>query len=616
MKRARVPLLKAAGTMPRKREHGVALVTALLLLLLLTAMSLAMVLAFSSDMLTNGYYRNFRASFYAADSGLAIVRQDMKNQIQSKIDTSGGSLVQPLAASIVTDVVNALSPSWVSATDYKSITGGSASDSIPAKFRIDPGTLTLTVSCATVGATNTDCNAPIGTPTAYNYTFKYGMTSVGQAAGNQKNKIEETGLLMVNIPIGPVTPTTFAGYGLFIANSNVCDGSYFASGTLSGPVFINNGCLTFGPVKYEFKGDVGCAGPKAGFQYSSGRCNQSANSSDAYKGTTIAPKFDGRFDLGVKPVALPDNDYNQKIAVVNGKGGYLADGTVDPTTVDLSTLKTATNVSCGAASSCKADGVYMNYPSGNALSGGGIYVQGDATVTLSAPAGTSQQVYTIYQKSTGITTTITVNNGANTTVMSSMKGGKNVGYASLSGVPMNANTGQPATMLYVSGEISSLSGSKGVQDGTALTITAGKNIDVTGDVTYLHNPLDANGNVVNDKGQSLGLFTNTGNIQLDRNGAGNIEIDASLATISDSKTASGGLTSIGDTVNYLKIVGGRIHNSLYVSNVQSRDVIFDPRFKNNPPPWFPSTTNGAQGPPAGAPQLVFQRQHWVNKASY
>ena len=59
----------------RQGQHGVALITTMLLLLLLTAMSLTMVLSVSSDMLLTGYYGNYRGSFYAADSGLNIARQ-------------------------------------------------------------------------------------------------------------------------------------------------------------------------------------------------------------------------------------------------------------------------------------------------------------------------------------------------------------------------------------------------------------------------------------------------------------------------------------------------------------------------------------------------------------
>ena len=62
-------------------DRGVALVITLLLLLLMSALGLAAVLSSSSDLLINGYYSNYRGSFYAADSGLAIARQGMQNYI-------------------------------------------------------------------------------------------------------------------------------------------------------------------------------------------------------------------------------------------------------------------------------------------------------------------------------------------------------------------------------------------------------------------------------------------------------------------------------------------------------------------------------------------------------
>ena len=50
-----------------------ALITTLLLLMLLTGLTLTMAWSARSDMLINGYYRNFRGAFYAADSGLNVV---------------------------------------------------------------------------------------------------------------------------------------------------------------------------------------------------------------------------------------------------------------------------------------------------------------------------------------------------------------------------------------------------------------------------------------------------------------------------------------------------------------------------------------------------------------
>src|SRR5438046_4020147 len=70
---------------PTRRQQGVALITTMLLLLLLTAMSLTMVLSVSSDMLLTGYYGNYRGSFYAADSGINIARQQVVTSLNSSI---------------------------------------------------------------------------------------------------------------------------------------------------------------------------------------------------------------------------------------------------------------------------------------------------------------------------------------------------------------------------------------------------------------------------------------------------------------------------------------------------------------------------------------------------
>src|ERR1700694_948018 len=62
-------------------ERGVALVMTLLLLSMVMALSLGMVIAMSSQSLIGGYYRNFRGSFYAADSGLNIAVHQIENQL-------------------------------------------------------------------------------------------------------------------------------------------------------------------------------------------------------------------------------------------------------------------------------------------------------------------------------------------------------------------------------------------------------------------------------------------------------------------------------------------------------------------------------------------------------
>src|ERR1700739_3620396 len=82
----------------KQAQRGAALIIALLLLLLLTGMTVAMVLSTSSDMLINGYYRNCRGSFYAADSGLTIARQDLVNNLLGSVPSTFSSSTQPIPA--------------------------------------------------------------------------------------------------------------------------------------------------------------------------------------------------------------------------------------------------------------------------------------------------------------------------------------------------------------------------------------------------------------------------------------------------------------------------------------------------------------------------------------
>jgi len=129
--------------------------------------------------------------------------------------------------------------------------------------------------------------------------------------------------------------------------------------------------------------------------------------------------------------------------------------------------------------------------------------------------------------------------------------------------PATGAVTRDATMLYVNGNITSLSGPgqgvPAVQDGTALTITAAGNVTVTGDILYNKEPVTTTQNQIpgspadtlipgNNSGQVLGIFTGSGDIQL-KNGQsnGNLEIDASLATISNNGT--GGLINVSSQIN-------------------------------------------------------------------
>ena len=133
-----------------RRESGIALVTALVLLLLLSGLIVAMIYSLRGDLLVNGYYRNFRGSFYAADSGLNVVREDFNNQLtailNANVAASGGTLPQgtpPLspanggAAGVLQTITNTYTPSYTLAGNGAQGTSSStaASSSLRRWFR-------------------------------------------------------------------------------------------------------------------------------------------------------------------------------------------------------------------------------------------------------------------------------------------------------------------------------------------------------------------------------------------------------------------------------------------------------------------------------------------------
>src|SRR5262249_9810025 len=116
--------------------------------------------------------------------------------------------------------------------------------------------------------------------------------------------------------------------------------------------------------------------------------------------------------------------------------------------------------------------------------------------------------------------------------------------------------------------------------------------------------------------QALGIFTATGDIQMNNSQAnGNLEIDASLATLSAGGT--GGLTNIGAQIQTLTIVGGRIQNDIKNLNSVQRNGLFDKRFDHKfAPPWFPSTGIQKGNNAANLNPPVITRLQWINQNNY
>ena len=659
----------------RSKDSGIALVLTLLLVAFMSLLAFLMMISTSSDLMMNGYYRNYRGSFYAADSGLNIARQQLVNQITGQIPANFATppITNPVASA--TTALNYINTNYGS---FTSLNAGQAAQSWAGSFKITNVAFSLvgtpTVSqyctpsptCSAVpngyanSALCTAANAYINDVTACSYTYQYSVSATGAAWGSEQASISENGSVIINVAgIAATSTTSFAMYGCFLDQWPPCTLGWLVPGYMTGPMFTN-GSWQFGTGgSYIFTDPVGQANANASFWFG-GNCVQSPTSSYMSGNQLIKPTFEGSppFSLGQNPIPLPSNSYSQKWAAVDAIGA--GEGTANPTSAQMNAV--LKNVSGTAyPSTGTTSGVYMAYgmdannkpdmswtdTSGSTHYDGGLYVEGSASIGLST-SGTSAQVISITQGST--TTTVTIDPLATppanwncpagvtgTTIMSSGATTTNI-----CGVPMNhsVNPPQQGTMLYVNGTITGLSGpgegQGAVQNYNAMTIVANGQVNITGDIRYATEPVTTTQNQIvpgtspaccngspadtlipgSDTGQDIGIYTANGNINLQSPYAdSNLQVDGSLATLAQGSqycfTASG-------YINTFNNVGGEIQSGICAADMTTENTYFDRRYtakQNFAPPWFPSTTITATGPSQSTPTVTVQRVQWVNSTA-
>jgi Tfp pilus assembly protein PilX len=616
-----------------RNEKGITLVTTLLLLLLLIGMSLTMVLAVSSESLINGFYGRYRGSFYAADSGVAAGRQQLMNLLGANVTPGFNAAASPIAAPATAGANAATAMKGA----YSGYTNVNSSGSWQERFLVSQAYVATTPNtpaptCTVQGGTGGPCTAPTQTTanpiTAYVYTFPYTFTVVGQSQGSEVATITDSGTIIVTAPTSPPAYNqSFAAWGMFIGTYGLCSAD-LVPGTITGPVFTNGSWNFSNSGPYTFTDAVGQVGAQAGWDNNG--CTPSATPTNG-----ISPTFHGGFNISQNSIPLPPNSFNQEQAVLDGIG-IPSCPTCQPV-LSGSSLKNAAGTAY--PSSTPSSGVYLPFtstgsPAVKTFNGGGILVEGAANITLQPGTNGTAQIYTIVQGS--VTTTITIDPAAGSAGTTTMvtSGGTGAGTQVINGVPQQFSSAGvatcDATMLYVDGPINSLSGpgqgQAAIQNGTALTVVASgsNNITITGDILYKQEPVTMTGSVTtidqlipaNNTGQVLGIFTSNGNVQLQNSQSnGNLEIDASIATI--SQTGSGGIVNTGNSINTLTIVGGRIQNTIQNIGATTRNVLFDRRFLNGfAPPWFPSTTVTPKTGVGGAAVVTWKGTQWINQTNY
>lgn len=403
----------AGRSMPGRLENrGVALVITLLLLFLMSVLGLAAVLSTSSDLLINGYYANYRGSFYAADSGLTMVRQSMENYLTGLVPSAWNSAWTSCTGSSQPITSIAYSNPYSSTTYLTNGSSyGAAANSWAESFKASSPTLT---------AASNPCEYNAATETAapfYQYFYNYTITTIGMATGYEQASITETGTLILNISgAGGSTPTnvSFSAFGAFINSFPACDGP-LVYGTITGPVYANGNWNLGSGGSYTFTDPVNQTG--ADFSYWVGnKCTNSASVPFKSGGTTINPTFEAGYNLSQSAVTIPANDYSQRWAVLDGMGcGEPNNPSCNASAASKNSSTTSqppSNAQMAAALTNVAQtpypttgatsGVYLPYNPDTCTgsvctyssTGGGIYVEGggpsgSATTSLTLAAATS-----------------------------------------------------------------------------------------------------------------------------------------------------------------------------------------------------------------------------------
>jgi len=438
------------------------LVITLLLLFLLSVIGLAAVMSSSSDLLINGYYSNYRGSFYAADSGLNIARQAMYTQLNTTFGSDFSTFTTPPPADIAALADNGGVQGSISAYIAKYYGGvkpcpinppaqatqtvcflnaGTGANSwsqsfnvvpVGVKFALAQGFLNPTPisSCVPTPGITLDCPTAgfSSVITSYTYTYNYSITSVGTATGSEKSTITENGTFIVKVSgTPPSSSTPFSIYGAFVTNWNPCTLGWLVPGTMTGTMFTDGSWGFGGGGTYIFTDPVGQVDPDASYWVDG--CNLSPNSSyTAPDGETVAPQFQAGFQVSQNSITQPANQFSQEWAVLDGtgcgenSGNHCGNPSSPPVQTPInSDLNTALKDITGNAypATGASSGVFLDYQNINGtptMAGGGLYVEGNAQIELIAQTGPAPgndplQVFTITQG--GTTTTMTIDLAAN-----------------------------------------------------------------------------------------------------------------------------------------------------------------------------------------------------------
>ncbi|MEO7866144.1 MAG: DUF4900 domain-containing protein [Candidatus Eisenbacteria bacterium] len=454
---------------PAQHERGIALVTAVLVVLLASVLVVTFMTTSTGERSLSSNVQTAKISLYSADAGVRTQQQVLANLAKVKLDSCLAGW--PGSGLVITNAAN-LFPN---------------------------GTFTVASTNPAFSASGTIAYSDTQiTPRKQAYDFRFTIQSTGSVRNTGTRSVQSNGILRVSAERG-----TFADYLLFTNRHSSASGTnvWFSSNSAFDGRVHTNTTFRFA-YKPTFQDQVTQRDAQA-YYYNGGAPVQL----DANNNSTIdVPNFYGGFQRNQTAVPLPSNSYSQQASAIR----YTSGGASAPPNAEINRyISGGSNTS----SSVPADGIYLNQL-GGAL--GGIYVQGSLDqCRMWADTVTNRQWYQLKQGTTCRTimvdmasTQTMVWNGANTAV-----------------APVNTYSQVPLGIMYVNGGISDLRGPDR-SGSTVLPAIAQKNqmlIAATNDVVVERDvTLDDYSTGTN----VLGIYSSNGSVRVGPGAPADCNLDA------------------------------------------------------------------------------------------
>jgi hypothetical protein len=520
------------------------------------------------EALKSGQELRDKRLFFLADGGATLCRGELKNRLNVALPTKLAGITS--LGSFDSRYVTGNDPALFLVENAYDLTnpallGGDWIKDSATQVHVQPSygqyqcTLTVTSRSAPVGQLSV-----VGIPVLFHY--RYAITGTGSEGGVTRTvTLEGTFSVLVQ-------QENFARYALF---TNSQGGIYFAQGfNYYGPVHTNGEFNFMQNPGAHFWDTIESVAPKAKYGNSPGSPIELTKGVDPvydHNGTIDVPIFDKPLNLGAANIAMPSTTTGdtQKTIALTGFSG-----------------STMTN------------GVYLAYNSGAMT--GGIYVKGDASMTLSVPsAGIAQ--YSITQGAD--TWTVQLDKASNQTKIK-----KNSGS-------YTTYTGLPNGMLFVDGRVTGLAGT--LQKDTQLTVAASSDVTITGNLLYEMYFPASGGSPLKAEGTTnlMGILPWSNSIHIGTSAPNDVNIHATLmAPVGQVLVDSFDDTGRGPR-GTATILGGVIQDSYGAFALSSggsiisgyaRNFIYDKRMSQGmAPPYFPTT-----GKVIGTVTGITDRPNW------